>query len=110
MSIGLSVADRLLLAELKAKWPEFQRRLEALERSQAATRAPLAEQAAANRAAGEALYTEVRSIVEQHQGPGRLTAKQVLPKLTREPKPSVRQVQDLMKRARGAPEGKIKAR
>jgi hypothetical protein len=100
VSIGLSVADRLLLAELKAKFPELERRVEALEKAQVATRRPLADQAAANRAAREALYAEVRSILEQHQGPERLTGKHVLNRLAREPKPSLRQVQDHMKRAR----------
>jgi hypothetical protein len=89
----MSVAESLLLQDLK-------RRVEALERAQAANRKPLAERAAANHAAGESLYAEVREILQQHQGPKRLTAKQVLPKLTRDPKPSIRQVQDLLKRAR----------
>jgi hypothetical protein len=48
----------------------------------------------------EALYAEVRSIFEQHQGPKRLTAKRVIAKLVRNPKPSVRHVQVLLQRAR----------
>jgi hypothetical protein len=74
--------------------------LVALERSEAVRRKPLAEQAFANHIAGEQLYAEVRAIYDQHDGLSRLTAKQVLPKITREPKPSVRHVQDLLKRAR----------
>lgn len=91
--MSLSVSDRLLIMDLL-------RRVGALEARDAAIRKPLTDQAAANRAAGEALYAEVRAIVEQHRGPDRLTGKHVLARLTRDPKPSVRQVQDLMRRAR----------
>ena len=71
-----------------------------LERAEAARRRLLAKQASANHIAGEKLYAEVRAIYDQHDGLSKLTAKQVLSKLTRDPKPSIRHVQDLLKRAR----------
>jgi hypothetical protein len=58
----------------------------------------LAAQAAANRAAGDLLRADVRSVLEQN--PGRLTAKQVLKKLTRHPLPSVRRVQEILRELR----------
>ena len=66
----------------------------------AATLARLAAQAAANRAAGESLYAEVRAICAAHQGPERLSAKRVSARLTRDPKPSVRRIQELLARLR----------
>jgi hypothetical protein len=54
----------------------------------------LAAQAAANRAAGDRLRAEVRAVWEQHP---ELTAKQVLKRMTRQPLPSVRRVQEILK-------------
>jgi hypothetical protein len=54
----------------------------------------LAAQAAANRASGDRLRAEVRSVWEQHPS---FTAKLVLKKLSREPLPSVRRVQEILK-------------
>jgi hypothetical protein len=54
----------------------------------------LAAQAAANRASGDRLRAEVRAIWEQHP---EFTAKQVLRKLIRQPLPSVRRVQEILK-------------
>jgi hypothetical protein len=47
------------------------------------------------RAAGELLRADVRTVLEQN--PGHLTAKQVIGKLTRQPPPSVRRVQEIIK-------------
>ena len=58
----------------------------------------LAAQAAVNRAAGDLLRADVRSVLEQT--PERLTAKQVLKKLTRHPLPSVRRVQEILRALR----------
>jgi|SRR5581483_4583460 len=96
----MSIALWVKVEALEKLTAEQQRRIEALERVQAASRKPLADQAAANREAGEALYAQVRAIFAQHPGPERLTGKRVLAKLTRDPPPSIRQVQDLLRRAR----------
>lgn len=63
-----------------------------------ATLERLAAQAAANRAAGDVLRAQVRAVIEQSSG--RLTAKQVINGLTRDPLPSVRRVQEVMKELR----------
>ncbi len=61
----------------------------------------LAAQAAANRAAGDALRAEVRAVLDQHETEGqRLTGKQVLKCLTRNPLPSVRRVQEVLQEIR----------
>lgn len=57
----------------------------------------LAAQTAANRAAGNRLRAEVRWVWEQHP---QFTAKQVLRRLTRQPLPSVRCVQEILKKLR----------
>jgi hypothetical protein len=54
----------------------------------------LAAQAAANRASGDRLRAEVRAVWEQHP---EFTAKHVLKMLTRQPLPSVRRVQEILK-------------
>jgi hypothetical protein len=63
-----------------------------------ATLQRLAQQAAVNRAAGDALRAEVRTVLERN--PGRLTAKQVIKGLMRDPLPSVRRVQEVMRELR----------
>ena len=62
-----------------------------------AVRERLAAQAAANRASGDCLRAEVRAVWEAHP---EFTAKQVLKKLTRQPLPSVRRVQEILKELR----------
>jgi hypothetical protein len=57
----------------------------------------LAAQAAANRASGDRLRAEVRAVWEQHP---EFAAKHVLKKLTRQPLPSVRRVQEILKHLR----------
>jgi hypothetical protein len=57
----------------------------------------LRAQAAANKAAGAALFADVRAVWEQHPT---LTAKHVLKKLTRRPLPSVRRVQEILQSLR----------
>ena len=59
-----------------------------------AIRERLAAQAAANRAAGDVLRAAVRAIWERHPN---FTAKQVIKKLTRQPLPGVRRVQEILK-------------
>ncbi len=56
----------------------------------------LAAQAAANRAAGDQLRADVRAVVEKHH-PKRLTAKEVIKNLTRQPPPSIRRVQEILR-------------
>ena len=58
----------------------------------------LAAQAAANRAAGDRLRADVRTVLEQN--PGHPTAKQVIKKLGRQLVPSVRRVQEILKELR----------
>jgi hypothetical protein len=55
----------------------------------------LAAQAAVNRAAGNLLRADVRTVIEQNHE--RLTAKQVIKKLIRRPLPSVRRVQEILR-------------
>jgi hypothetical protein len=59
-----------------------------------ATLERLLAQAAANRASGDHLRTEVRAIWQQHPD---FSAKRVLKRLTRRPRPSVRRVQEILK-------------
>ena len=59
-----------------------------------AIRERLAAQAAANRESGDRLRSEVRAVWEAHP---EFTAKHVLKKLTRQPLPSVRRVQEILK-------------
>lgn len=94
----MSIALWVKVEALEKLTAEQQLRIAALERTRIASRKPLADRAAANRAAGEALCSEVRMIFEQHAGSGRLTAKRVLSKLTRDPKPSERRVQEILRR------------
>ena len=54
----------------------------------------LAARAAANKASGAARFAEVRAIWEQHP---EFTAKQVIKRLTRQPLPSVRRVQEILR-------------
>ena len=84
---------------LAAKVKELERRIEALERSplDAQRRAVLSEQAAAMRAQGDALRAEVRAILEAHTGPRRLKAFAVLTLLKRDPPPSLRRVQEVIR-------------
>jgi hypothetical protein len=62
--------------------------------------ARLAAQAAANRASGDRLRAEVRAVWEQNP---EFTAKFVLKRLTRQPLPSVRRVQEILKALRVEP-------
>jgi len=59
----------------------------------------LARQAAANRAAGEVLRTEVQTVLKQHPAV-QLTAKRVIALLARSPPPSIRRVQEILKQLR----------
>ena len=54
----------------------------------------LAAQAAANRAAGDRLRAEVRAVWIQYP---EFTPKETIKKLTREPLPSVRRVQEILR-------------
>jgi hypothetical protein len=78
---------------------ELERRIEALECSSTETqrRGVLAAQAAAIRAQGDALRAEVRAILEAHAGPRRLKAFAVLTLLKRDPPPSLRRVQEVIR-------------
>ena len=84
---------------LLRKLQELERRVEALERSplEAQRRAVLSEQAAAMRVQGDALRAEVRSVLEAHTGPRRLKAFAVLTMLKRDPPPSLRRVQEVIR-------------
>jgi uncharacterized protein involved in exopolysaccharide biosynthesis len=84
---------------------DLRRRVEALER--AVTASPrrygvLYAQAKAMKAQGEALKAEIRAILESHKGPRRLKAYAVLTLLRRDPPPSLRRVQQLVKELRAA--------
>jgi hypothetical protein len=79
---------------------DLQRRVEALERTVSASPRRLGvlyAQAAAMRAQGDALRAEVRAILEAHQGPRRLKAYAVLTMLKRDPLPSLRRVQEVVR-------------
>jgi hypothetical protein len=60
----------------------------------------LANQAARNRAAAEALRGQIRTIITAHAGPDRLTAKRVLAQLTCDSPPSIRTIQEHMQTIR----------
>jgi hypothetical protein len=82
---------------------ELEKRVAALERT--VTASPrrygvLYAQAAAMRAQGEALKAEIRAIVEAHTGPRRLKAYAVLTMIKREPPPSLRRVQEILRELR----------
>jgi len=84
---------------LAAKVKELERRIEVLEHSSldAQRRAVLSEQAAAMRAQGDALRAEVRAILKAHTGPRRLKAFAVLTLLKRDPLPSLRRIQEVIR-------------
>ena len=84
---------------LAVKVQELERRLEALEQAAPSPRrlAVLYAQAIAMRARGDALRAEVRFILEAHPGPRRLKAYTVRSFLKREPLPSLRRVQEVMR-------------
>jgi len=84
---------------------DLEKRVAALERI--ATASPhrygvLYAQAKAMKAQGEALKAEIRAILESHKGPRRLKAYAVLTLLKRDPPPSLRRVQQLLKELRAA--------
>jgi hypothetical protein len=88
---------------LWAKIGEFEKRLEALERAQAATPKPpatLAVQAERRHQASLALRSEIESIMAAHTG--RLTAKRICQLLGRDPSPSIRTIQDHMREINAA--------
>jgi hypothetical protein len=87
---------------LAVKVQELERRLEALEQAAPSPRrlAVLYAQAIAMRAQGDALRADVRAILEAHPGPRRLKAYTVRSFLKREPLPSVRRVQEVMREIR----------
>jgi hypothetical protein len=64
----------------------------------------LARQAAANRAAGEALRAEVRTVLKQHPTV-HLTARQVIVLLARTPPPSLRRMQEILRELRAESSG-----
>ncbi len=84
---------------LAVKVQEIERRLEALEHAALSPRrlAVLYAQAIAMRAQGDALRTEVRAILEAHPGPRQLKAYAVRSYLRREPLPSLRRVQEVLR-------------
>jgi hypothetical protein len=59
----------------------------------------LAAQASANRAAGEALRAEVRTVLKQYPSV-HLTARQVIVLLARTAPPSIRRIQEILKELR----------
>jgi hypothetical protein len=89
--------------QLTAMVLELEKRVAALERT--VTASPrrygvLYAQAAAMRAQGAALKAEIRAIVEAHTGPRRLKAYAVLTMIKREPPPSLRRVQEILRELR----------
>jgi hypothetical protein len=99
MSIALEMKVRALeaLVEMQAL------RLDALERTVTASPRRLGvlyAQAAAMRAQGDALKAEIRAILEAHKGPRRLKAYAVLTMIKREPPPSLRRVQEILRALR----------
>lgn len=84
---------------LAVKVQELERRLEALEQAAPSPRrlAVLYAQAIAMRAQGDALRAEVRAILETHPGPRLPKAYTVRSYLRREPIPSLRRVQEVMR-------------
>ena len=89
--------------QLTAMVLELEKRVAALERT--VTASPrrygvLYAQAAAMKAQGDALKAEVRTILEAHRGPRRLKAYAVLTMLERDPLPSLRRVQEILRELR----------
>jgi hypothetical protein len=82
-----------------ARIPSRDRRAEAI--GVAALRV-LRQQAMRNHAAGEALSAEIRAIMTAHSGSERLTAKRIQVLLTRDPRPSVRRIQEHMAKIKSA--------
>ena len=89
---------------LVAKVQDLERRLQALERERVATSAKrlavLYTQAALMRVQGDELRSEVRAILAAHHGPRRLKAFAVRSLLKRDPLPSLRRVQAVIRQIR----------
>jgi len=62
----------------------------------------LLRQAAANRESGNRLRAQVRTVMNAHTAPCRLTAKLVLEQLNVTPAPSIRRVQEVMQEIRAS--------
>jgi hypothetical protein len=88
------------------KIEDLERRIAALESERAQVEhrrmAGLRAQADAKRAQGEELRAEIRRILAAHQGPRRLTAFAVLTLLKRDPLPSLRRVQEIVRELKSA--------
>ena len=99
----MSIALQMKVLALEALVETQARRLDALARTVTASQrryGVLYAQAAAMKAQGDALKAEVRTIFEAHKSRRRLKAYAVLTMLERDPLPSLRRVQEILRELR----------
>jgi hypothetical protein len=85
---------------ITAKLRELEERLAALERSATANPRQLGAlfaQARLMKARGDALKADIRTVLDAHKGPRKLKAFAVLSLLNRDPLPSLRRVQEVIR-------------